>query len=131
MEHAVDEWYRRRDQADDRSQGEDAAEGRGPLHERGTADALRAAVRERPSDFLLQRLEEAGRDGEEDHPQPEERAVLDGGGPVRQLPVSEREEGVGGDPADGDARADRVGAFRERQLASHSDDSLYAFGHEE
>ena len=61
---------------------------------------------------------------------PKTALVVDGGVNRGQLTVREREERVGGDPADGDAGADCVRAFGERQLASHPDDSLHAFGHE-
>ena len=56
--------------------GEDRAEDRGPAHERPAADAHRAPVRERPADLLLERLEEPGRDDEDDRPEAVERGVL-------------------------------------------------------
>ena len=57
--------------------GEDRTRASRPgLHERPAADAQRASVRERPADFLLERLEEPGRDHEDERPEAVERGVL-------------------------------------------------------
>ena len=58
------------------------------------ADALRAPVRDRAPDLLLERLEEAGRDREHDDPEAEDGAVVDLRRAGRQLTVRERQERV-------------------------------------
>ena len=65
-----------RDEPSDRDEREQRAERRRALDERTAADALRAAVRERAADLLLERLEEPGRDDEDERPEAVERGVV-------------------------------------------------------
>src|SRR5262249_39622324 len=99
-------------------------------HEGRAADALRAAVRECPSDFLLERLEEAGSEREHDDPEAEHGLVVDGGVNGRQLAIRQREKRVRGETTDGDTRAHGVGPLGARQLARLPENALPPFSQE-
>ena len=73
--------------------------------------AERPAVGERPAELLLEREEEAGRQGERGEPQRRDRLelVVAADGPRADL-----EEGVGRDAGDEQGRGDRDGALGER-----------------
>ena len=86
---------------------------------------MRAPVRERPADLLLERLEEARRDHEDDRPEAVQRGVLR----VAQLPGREDLEAVGGDAGDDQARADGVRAFGQRTVLRGADQPLRSLCH--
>ena len=107
-----------RDEGD--AAGEDPAEQRGPLDERPAADALRAPVRERPAHFLLERLEEPGRDDEDERPEAVQRGVAG----VGELARGEDLEAVRREPDDDESSTDGVGAFGERSVLGGLDEPL-------
>ena len=99
-------------------------EHRGASDDRPTADALGTPVRDRATDFLLEREEEAGREDEDEDPERVQRGV------VGLAERAEREdlEDVGGDTAHEQTGADGEGAFRKRS-AGGFDQPLGALGH--
>ena len=104
----------------------DAAEVGGALDQRTAADAVRAPVRQRAADLLLERLEQAGRDDEHDRPEDVERRVVGG----REALGGDDLEAVRGQAEDDETDADRVRAFGHRQLLGGPDQPLSAFNHE-
>ena len=100
------------------------AEHGGPLHQRATADALRAPVGERAGDLLLERLEQARCHHEHDGPEAVQRGVRAG----VELVVGQDLEAVRRDAGDEEPGADRVGALGDVGLGG-VDETLGARGH--
>ena len=82
-------------------------------------------MRERPADFLLERLEEPGRDHEDEGPEAVERGVLG----VAQLARRQDLEAVRGDADDDQPAADRVGALGQRTVLGRTDQPLRSLCH--
>ena len=125
MEQLVDELRCADQRRDPDRAGEDRAEDRRPLHERAATDAERAPVRERAAHLLLERLEEAGRDDEDDRPQAVERGVTG----VAELTRGEDLEPVRGDAGDDETGTDRVGPLGKRAVLGRVHQPLRSMCH--